>query len=571
VTATIERDPARPSAVSFTHRQILTVVIGLAFGLFLAALDQTIVSAAIRTIADRLQGQTMQAWATTAYLITATISAPLYGKLSDIYGRKPLYLTAISIFLLGSGLSGLAGSMYQLAVFRAIQGLGAGGLFSLAFAVIGDIVAPRERGRYQGYFMAVFGIASVLGPIIGGFFADLDSFVGAAGWRWVFFVNLPIGLIALLVVSRVLKLPRHGVNHRVDYLGAVALTFCLVPLLIVAEQGRDWGWLSAQSITLIGASLIGLVFFILVERRQGEEALLPLRFFRRPVFRLGSILSFILGVGMFGGIATVPLYLQIVKGLTPTQAGLMMLPLMLGIAVSMVVSNRFIARTGHYKPFPVLGAAMMSAALLLFSHVAVGTSLWQVGLVTVVLGAGLGLSLQTLMLGIQSDAQPQDMGVASASATFFRQLGGAIGVAVFLSILFGVVGDRISDAFHSARQSIGIALQDPAVLGNPANQPVINAIQHGMQTVSGSSLNDTSFLSSIDPRLAQPFLQGFASAMDTVFLAGAVVMAIGFVLAFFLKPVPLSTQSGLQRRMADNAEDSEHITGETELEASGIW
>ncbi|OLT15173.1 hypothetical protein BJF78_16300 [Pseudonocardia sp. CNS-139] len=356
--------PAAPPADGpLSHRQILTIFGGLMIGMFLAALDQTIVSTAIRTIADDLHGLSLQAWATTAYLITATISTPLYGKLSDIYGRKPFFLAAISIFVVGSAASAFATSMYQLAAFRGLQGLGAGGLFSLALTIIGDVVAPRERARYQGYFVAVFGTSSVLGPVAGGFFAGQPEILGIAGWRWVFLVNVPLGIVALAVVSRVLNIPHTRREHRIDWPGALALAVGLVPLLIVAEQGRAWGWGSPPALACYALGLVGIVAFLLAERHIGEDALLPLRFFRNGVFGWGSLAGFVVGTGMFGALALLPLYLQIVKGSSPTQAGLQTLPLVLGIMSMSVLSGQLISRTGRYKVWPVIGTSLMIAGI----------------------------------------------------------------------------------------------------------------------------------------------------------------------------------------------------------------
>jgi EmrB/QacA subfamily drug resistance transporter len=545
--------PAPAGDGALTHRQIMTVLSGLLLGMLLAALDQTIVSAAMRTIADQLHGQTLQAWGTTAYLITSTISTPLYGKLSDIYGRKPFFITAISLFLVGSALCGLSQSMYELAAFRAVQGLGAGGLFSLALAIVGDMVSPRERGRYQGYFLGVWGLSSVLGPVVGGFFAELPSFLGVTGWRWVFLVNLPVGLVALTVVSKVLNLPHRRIEHRVDYLGALSLVVGVVPLLIVAEQGREWGWASGRTLAMSVIGVVGLVLFVLVERRMGDAALLPLRLFRTSVFSLANLLLFIMGMGMFGGMASVPLYLQIVKGYTPTQSGLLLLPLMVGIMVASTLSGSAIARTGRYRVFPIAGTGAMSAALFLFSRIGTDTPLLPTLLTALLMGFGLGLCMQTLVVVVQNDVPPGDMGVATASATFFRQMGGTAGTAVFLSILFGVVGDRIADAFRSAvpTASFQAALHDPAVLANPDNQVVVRAL--GGAGGAGIDLNNTSFINHLDARLARPFLDGFSSAMDTVFLAGGAVMVVGFALSWFLKNQELSSKSGMQRQAEDDA------------------
>lgn len=522
------------TSAGLSHRQILTVLSGLLLGVFLAALDQMIVTSAMRTIADQLHGQTLQAWATTGYLITSTISTPLYGKLSDIHGRKPLFLAAISLFLAGSLLAGLAWSMYSLAVFRAVQGLGAGGLMALALAIIADITSPREGSRYMGYFMAVFGISSVAGPVIGGLFAGIDSFLGIDGWRWVFLINVPIALLAFAVVVRVLEVPHVRVDHRVDYMGAVALTVGLVPLLIVAEQGRKWGWTSGAAIAMYAIGVVGVVGFFFAERRAGDEALLPLRLFRRRTFSFGNTVNFVLGIGMFGGMVTLPLYLQIVKGASPTTAGLMLLPLTFGIILATAVSGRITDRTGRYKVFPIVGSFLMAAMLFALSRITADTSTVVVMADMVLFGAGLGLCMQTLLLAMQNDADPADMGVTTSSATFFRQIGGTVGTAAFLSVLFGTVGGKIGSAMQVA-------------LGDPAYREALARSGNSMPA-TGADLDDTAFLSRLDPVLARPFLVGFADAMSTVFLVGGVVMVVAFALAWFLDEVPLSDRSGLQRR-----------------------
>lgn len=539
-TTAAEGDAATTGRLS--HRQILTVLSGLMLGMFLAALDQTIVSSSMRTIADELHGLSLQAWATTAYLITATLSTPLYGKLSDLYGRKPMYLTAISLFLVGSLASGMATSMYELAAFRAFQGLGAGGLMSLALAIITDITSPRERSKYQGYFMAVFGISSVAGPVVGGFFAGIDTFAGITGWRWVFLVNVPIALAALVVVTKVLNIPHTRVEQKVDYWGAVTLAVGLVPLLIVAEQGREWGWGSAASIAMYVIGGLGVAAFVWTERRMGDAALLPLRLFRRPVFRVATLVTVVQGAGMFGAMMSLPLYLQIVKGATPTQAGLQMLPLTLGIMIASLTSGRIISATGRYKMFAVAGVGLMAAALFALSTITVDSSLAMVMIIAFVIGLGLGLSMQTLVLAATNDVRPQDIGVATSAATFFRQIGGTAGTAVFLSILFGTVGDRIAAAFTSAMAS-------PAYLAALAQHP-----EFAQQMRSGLDVNDTSFLSTLDPTLARPILQGFAESMSTVFLVGGFVLVVGFALVWFLKEKPLSDKSALEQRTEAEAE-----------------
>lgn len=531
-----------------SHRQILTIIGGLMIGMFLAALDQTIVATSIRTIADDLDGLTLQAWATTAYLITATISTPLYGKLSDLYGRKPLFMTAISIFIVGSLACTFAVTMYQLAAFRALQGLGAGGLFSLALTIIGDIVAPRERARYQGYFLAVFGTSSVLGPVAGGFLAGQGEILGVTGWRWVFLINVPLGILALVVVSRVLNIPHTRREHRIDWPGALALTVALVPLLIVAEQGREWGWGSPGALVCFAIGAVGLGLFVWAERRIGEDALLPLRFFRHNVFRWGSAAGVIVGMGMFGIIALLPLYLQIVKGATPTEAGLQTLPLTLGIMSMSIFSGQLISRTGRYKVWPVLGVSLMIAGAVALSSITADTPYWQVALIMVVVGWGLGGNMQPLILAVQNAMPPKDMGVATASATFFRQMGGTLGTAVFLSVLFGAVGPQVADRFGTAATTPAFqaAVADPAVRADPANAPILDGLAGG-----GVSLEDSSFLAAADPVLARPILEGFAGSMSIVFLTAAGILVLGLVAVVMMKEVPLRTQSGLAAREAE--------------------
>ena len=540
------------SGGGLTHRQIVTILAGLMMGMFLAALDQTIVATAIRTIADDLHGLSVQAWVTTAYLITSTIATPLYGKLSDIYGRKPFFIAAISIFIVGSLLCTFSTSMYMLAAFRAVQGIGAGGLFSLALAIIGDIVPPRERAKYQGYFLAVFGTSSVLGPVVGGFFAGADSILGITGWRWVFLVNVPIGIAALAVVNHTLNIAHHPHDHRIDWKGAVALAIGLVPLLTVAEQGRSWGWDSNRSMACYTVGLVGVLLFFLAERSMGDEALIPLRLFQDRTVSVSTVANVVIGMGMFGGISVLPLYLQIVKGSSPTVAGLQLLPLTLGIMSGSVVSGQLISRTGRYKIYPVIGTSLMLIALLAFSQVAADTPLWQTMIVMLVFGYGLGNNMQPLVLAIQNAVSPRDIGVATASATFFRQIGGTLGVAVFLSILFSTLPDNLASAFRAASGTSEFR----AALADPANAAVAQQLRSGSLTGS-TALSDSSFINEIDLRLAHPFLVGFADSMSLVFLTAAAVVAVGLVVVLFLPQVELRSQSGLQAAATERAEAAE--------------
>jgi EmrB/QacA subfamily drug resistance transporter len=439
--------------------------------------------------------------------------------------------------------------MYQLAAFRAIQGLGAGGLFSMALAIIGDIVPPRERSRYQGYFLAVFGTSSVLGPVVGGLLAGASSIGGVAGWRWIFYLNIPIGFAALVVVTKVLHLPHEQKrHHRIDWPGAVALVVCLVPLLTVAEQGRTWGWGSAGALTCYGIGLLGLVAFIVIEAAYREDALLPLRMMRGRTFAVGSVSSLIVGIGMFGALAVLPQYLQIVKGSSPTVGGLQLLPLVLGIMSGAVISGQMIARTGRYKRFPVTGTVFMIVALLLFSLVGAETPLWRTMLVMLLFGLGLGFNMQPIILAVQNAVPPQQMGVATSSVTFFRQMGGTLGTAVFLSVLFSTLTGNIS---HDVRTASATPAFQQAIAEHP-DQAAIFSSSKGSDTHNGpaGALEDTSFINRLDDRLAAPFRSGFSDSMDLIFLLAAGVLVIGLVSTSMLPELPLRTQSGIQARAA---------------------
>ena len=546
-----------------THKQIVTILIGLMMGMFLAALDQTIVASAMRVIADHLQGLSAQAWVTTAYLITSTIATPLYGKLSDIYGRKQFFIAAITIFTIGSMLCTLAWSIPSLAAFRAVQGIGAGGLFSLALAIIGDIVPPRERAKYQGYFLAVFGSSSVLGPVIGGFFAGADKILGIDGWRWVFLVNVPIAVAALFVVTRTLHLHHHRLDHRIDWWGAVALTVAVVPLLIVAEQGREWGWTSSTALICYAIGLVGFVAGLFIERSMGEEALIPLRLFTNRTVAWASIGSIFIGMGMFGGLAALPLYLQIVKGATATQAGLQLLPMTLGIMFGSILSGQLISRTGRYRRYPIMGAALLVVSLFAFHYVTADTPLWQSMIVMVFFGMGLGFNFQPLTLAIQNAVPLRDIGVATSSATFTRQIGGTLGTAIFLSLLFSSAKDKIGESFRvlAPQADFQAALRSP-VGDAAANQAFISQMKAGSAAGDaasgfGNALNDSSFLNLIDPRLARPFLVGFSDAMSTVFLVASVLLVFAFIASLFLPHVELRSAASFQKARAGGPDDGD--------------
>jgi EmrB/QacA subfamily drug resistance transporter len=588
---------AAESGGIMNHRQILLVIYGLMAGMFLSSLDQTVVGTSIRTIADDLHGLSQQASVTTAYLIISTIATPIYGKLSDIFGRRPLFIFAISIFLVGSLLSGFATSMLELAGFRALQGLGAGGLMALPLAIMGDMLAPRERAKYQGYFLAVFGISSVIGPLIGGLFAGAPYILFVAGWRWVFLINIPIGIIALVMVVRFLHLPKRSENRRVriDWWGATAVIAALVPLLLVAENGRDWGWDNGWSIFCYILGGVGIIAFVLIERVMGQDALIPLALFKSPTFSMATILGVMVGFGMFGALSTIPLYLQLVKGSTPTESGFQLLPMILGLMISSIVSGQVISRTGRYKIFPILGTGLMALGFLVLTTLRVDTNYWILAGAMLLVGLGLGQMMQTLTIASQNAVGPRDIGVATSSSTFFRQIGGTLGVAVIFSVVFSIVGGAIQKSFGKEsvlRTALDAAL-NPAVSGAPHNKgimdkvynaivdPIIKSlppqvdlsnaqarssvvdkvvqtaadkINSGSGSGASNSLDgDTSFLTGASHALSAPFLNGFSSSMVTGFWVSLIVILIAFILSFFLKATPLRQKSALQEVADDDA------------------
>ncbi|MEU3527650.1 MDR family MFS transporter [Streptomyces sp. NPDC038707] len=526
---TRRQNAAGDAPVRLGHRQITTVMSGLFLGMFLGALDQTVVASALRTIADDLHGLTAQAWATTGYLITATLATPLYGKLSDIHGRRPVYLAAIGLFTAGSLLCGCATSLYELAAFRAVQGLGGGGLMSLAMTIVADITTPRERGRYQGWFMAVFGGASIVGPLAGGALADRDTLLGIDGWRWIFLLNVPLAAVAAVAIVRVLRFPHQRVRHRLDYRGALALAVGIVPLLTVAEQGRTWGWGSLPALLMYAVGALGLVVFVVVERRTGAAALLPPRLFRIRAFRLGVGLHFVVGIGMFGAMTTLPLYLQLVRGMSPIQAGLASLPTVAAnLAVTLLV-GRLIARTGRFKVHLVAGIGSFTAAMLVFATLRVDSPLWQAALGMALMGAGLGASMQTLTTLAQSEVPRTDMGAATASVNFFRSNGGTVGTAAFLSVLFSTAGGRIAERLAEARR-------DPAyrrLLAQPDNAQALAGV---LRPGGGVDLENSAFLRALDRDAALPFLEGYLASMRLVFLTGAAVALAAFLIAAWRVP-----------------------------------
>lgn len=550
----------KPVAGEMSHREILLVLVGLMAGMFLSALDQSVVGTAMRTIADDLKGLELQAWVTTAYLITSTISTPIYGKLGDIFGRRRLFLIAIIIFVAGSALSALSGSMLELAGWRALQGIGAGGLFSLAITVLSDIVPPRERARYQGYTMAVFATSSVLGPVVGGLFADAGMILGIDGWKWIFLINVPIGAAALFLVWKFLHVPHNAVKHRIDWFGATTIIMAVVPMLLVAENGRDWGWGSAMAVSYYIVSAVGIVLFIYAERKAGDEAILPLKLFKSSTFTLTTVVGVIVGVGMFGGMMTLPLMLQIVNGVGATESGLLMLPMVIGMMSASIISGQVTSKTGEYKIFMITGTAMLTIGYLSLFNYHYDTPIWVVSISMVIIGMGLGQLMQTLTLAAQNAVPAKDIGVATSSTMFFRQMGGTLGVAVFISILFNRLPEAIKGALGNKEVQAGIAeaAADPTLSQEESGMAagLLAAIKNPSVLDQSGQTNlseDSSFLTGLDPRLARPFLMGFAESAVTVFMSAAVVVAIAFAITWFIKAEPLRDKSAAAEAAAASA------------------
>jgi EmrB/QacA subfamily drug resistance transporter len=537
-------DHARPR---LTDRQIWLLMIGLMTGMLLAALDQTIVGTALPTIVGDLGGISHYSWVVTAYLLAATASTPLYGKVSDLIGRRPVFLFSIGTFLAGSLLAGMSQDMTQLIITRGIQGLGAGGLMTLAFTIISDVVSPRERGRYQGLFGAVFGIASVAGPLVGGYFAEHD-------WRWIFYINVPLGIVAIVVCANVMKLiPFHRRDHRIDWLGAalmVAGVSCL--LLALSWGGNEYAWGSATIVSLFGAGVLFTVSFLAQESRASEP-ILPLRLFRRRTFALANAAGFVLGLVMFGSIIFIPLYLQIVKGASPTRSGLLMLPMMAGIIVTSVVSGRAMSRIGRYKWFPVAGSIVLTAGMLLFTQLHVDTTLWLAFLFMVVIGVGLGLCMQSLILAVQNSVDASDLGTGTSAATFFRSLGGSFGVAILGAVL-------------NSRLASGLAARMP---GAVAQLPPEQAQQYA---ASGRevSINEPAVIHALPEPLRFAIQESFVDSLQLVFLVAGLIaiLAIAVTLALPDRELRDTAPPGFERKPALEEESDEHAAAEMEANAS---
>jgi EmrB/QacA subfamily drug resistance transporter len=520
---------------SYGRRQALAVLSGLLLASFVASLDSTVVAVALYRIGESLNGLTAQAWVRTAFLITSTVSIPVYGKLSDTHGRRRLFFVAMTVFLAGSVLCAFAASMPMLAAFRAFQGIGAGGILALTSAVLGDVVPPRERAKYGGYFVATYAVASLVGPVTGGVLAGQRTLLGVDGWRWIFLINLPVGIAACAVVARVLRPgQQRRRERRVDVAGTVTLLIATVPLLLVADRGQAWGWGAPASAACYATGALGTAGFLLAERRAGDSALLTLRLFRNHGFAVGAGQSLVSTTGMFAAIALLPLYLQLAKGYSPTEAGLLTLPQVAGTLACSVIAGQYTSRTGRYKILPVTGSFLLLAGMLLLWRLTAATPLPYAEAAMFLLGAGGGLYAQTITLSMQNALPQADLGVATASNTFFWQVGGTTGAAVFLSIAYSTAGTAIRTAYATASPA-------PAFRAAAAQHPAQAGLLRLASSGSQSALNNTAFLPRLNSVLVQPFRQGFTSALDIAFLAAAAVMATALVLALLIRELPLRT------------------------------
>jgi EmrB/QacA subfamily drug resistance transporter len=494
------------------RREVLIPFSGAMLGLLLAALDQTIVATALPRIVADLHGLNHLSWVVTAYLLTSTVTVPLYGKLSDLYGRKRLFMVAISLFLFGSALCGASQSMTELIVFRAVQGLGAGGLIPLTFAVVGDLFSPRERGRYQGLTGAVWAIAAVAGPLLGGVLTDKVS------WRWIFYINIPLGLLALFVIATTMHIPFHRREHSIDFLGAGLLTGASVCLLLAAVWGgENYPWGSSEIIGLLLAGVLLAGVFLLVETRA-KEPMLPLRLFDNSVFSVSVTASVLIGAVLFGALIYIPLFVQGVAGGSATNSGVVLIPLSLGWVATSIISGLVISRTGRYRLFPIAGSAVVAAGFWLLTRMTVHTSSLTVAGYLLVIGFGMGLMVQVYVLAVQNAVEPQDMGIAIASTQFFRSMGGTFAVAAFGSILTSRLATELSSHLGAAASRI-----DP---------------QRLLQSPTAAHRLPTNLVDGVRASLA--------AALHPVYVTCFVISLLALAVSFLLKELPLRTHAGIE-------------------------
>jgi EmrB/QacA subfamily drug resistance transporter len=500
------------------RREVLIILPGLLLAIMLAMLDQLVVSTALPRIVGDLGGVTHLSWVVTAYVLASTVTTPLYGKLGDQYGRKRLLMFAIVLFLIGSALAGLSQTMDQLIAFRALQGLGAGGLLVGAIATIGDLVSPRERGQYMGYIMAAMTLAMVAGPLVGGYITDTLS------WRWIFYINMPIGGAALIYLALTLHVPLHKLKHKIDYLGAALLTVAASSLVLLTTWGgTQYPWRSAQIMGLGAVAVAATAGFIATERRAAEPVI-PLHVFRNRNFSLVAAMSFLLGLALFGAITFLPLYQQTVQGLSPTKSGLMLIPLLIGSTVTALIAGRITTRTGRYKALPIIGGGVMTVGMYLLTRLGVHTSLVTAGLYFAVLGLGMGFLMQITTLVAQNSVAPRDIGVASSSRTFFQQIGGSIGVAGFGAIFAHRLTAVMSARLPAVHLNSGGGQLNPVVV---AHLPAL--VQHVV-------------------------FAAIAQAIQTVFFFAAPAAAAVFILAWFIKEVPLRGRGDAEQPAAETPE-----------------
>lgn len=518
-----------------SHSEIMVVIGALMLVMLLAALDQTIVSTALPKIATDLHGLNKYSWVATSYLLTSAIATPIYGKIGDLLGRKKIMQTAIVIFLIGSALCGLSRNMDELVAFRALQGIGAGGLMSLVLAIIGDVVSPRQRGKYQGYFGAVWGISSVAGPLLGGFFADAPSIFGIAGWRWIFYVNLPIGFIALSAIAARLHLPVKKQQHKIDYLGVTFMTLSVLSLILVSVwAGLTYAWSSPEIIGLLISTVVFGLAFVLWEKRAAEP-LIPMSLFKNDIFSVSVLLSVLTGIGMFASILYIPQYQQIVLGYTPTKSGLFTIPLMIGVLSASIISGRLITKYGRYKLFPIFGTLVLALGMWLFSHASLTTSQWTLSLWMIVIGAGLGSFMQVTILSVQNSVHRSQMGTATSSVTFFRTIGSSLGGAIFGTVLLSRLNTHLVQAL-------------------PAG-----ASKH--VSVSAISANGTAQIHRFSPAIQHDILTAFVRSFHDMFLFGIPFALAAFVAALFLREAPLRSGSDLPSEEAQDVTSHSPVSG----------